>query len=65
MVDWRSGITSSLGELGGGAAGSIPRSVAFVFLMGEMSVRPVYGLWCAHSVVWPHPVRQRTEGLKP
>ena len=35
VVDWCSGLTSRLGlRLGGGAAGSIPRS-AFVFCGGE------------------------------
>ena len=35
VVDWYSGLTSRLGlRLGGGAAGSIPRS-AFVFCGGE------------------------------
>ena len=60
-MDWCSGLTSRLGVwLGGGAAGSIPRS-AFVFLWWRncLCVQPVYGRWYACSIIGLHPVKLR------
>ena len=52
MVDWRSGNIPDLspGYIGGVAVGSNPgRTLAACGEDKSLCVRPVYGLWCAHS----------------
>ena len=64
MVDWRSGNIPDLspGRLGGVAVGSnLGRTLAACGEGKSLCVRPVYGLWCAHSLINLHPVSGSVE----